>query len=93
MIVLLVIGFGILGFASYWWIKLIWFIFPSKAKEENPYILYQKKLNMNDKYYEEYINWFHENQKNILHSSGVPIDKIMSEEEERATTEIKKALK
>jgi hypothetical protein len=83
-------------FACYVWWKIciyaknkaIAFINRNDIKENsNPYILAQKKVDLNNKHYEEYLEWM---QKN---SSGVPLDKIMTKEEFIAEQKIKSAIK
>lgn len=93
MIILLFIGIGILIFASYYWVKLVWFIFTPKKKvaektieSKNPYIEAQKTIMDNDKNYDEYIEWMSKN------GSGVPIDKIKHKEEVEAEKNYNKQL-
>lgn len=57
-------------------------------ENENPYILAQKKIDLNNKHYEEYLEWM---EKNIHNSLGVPLDKIMTKEEFIAEQKIKSA--
>ena len=82
MIILLFIGIGILIFASYYWVKLVWFIITPKKKvaekrtePTNPYIEAQKTIMDNDKNYEDYLDWFEK------HGTGVPVDKIKHQKE------------
>jgi hypothetical protein len=82
MIILIFIGIGILIFASYYWVKFVWFVFTPKNKvaekiiePTNPYIEAQKTIMDNDKNYEDYLDWF---QK---HGTGVPVDKIKHQKE------------
>lgn len=82
----MIIGFGILIYACYCWIKLIWFLFPNKPKQTNPYINAHKTIIENDKNYNDYLDW-------LENKSGVPIEKIMHPEEKRANQQIKNLLK
>lgn len=68
--------------------KGIAFINRKAIKENsNPYILAQKKIDQNNRDYQNYINWM---QKN---SSGVPLEKIMTKEEFLAEQKIISAFK
>lgn len=83
---------GILACVLWWKLcifgmnKTIAFINRKEIKENsNPYILAQKKIDKNNRDYEEYLEWM---QKS---SSGVPIDKLMTKEELIAEQKIKSA--
>jgi hypothetical protein len=66
--------------------KTIAFINRKQIKEnENPYILVQKRVDLNNKHYEEYLEWMQSQ------SSGVPIEKMMTKEEFIAEQKIKSA--
>lgn len=66
--------------------KTIAFINRKEIKENsNPYILAQKKIDKNNRDYEEYLEWM---QKS---SSGVPIEKLLTREEFIAEQKIKSA--
>ena len=82
--------------ACYWWYKLCVSMYrfaykiinrKSIKENSNPYILAQKKVDLNNKHYEEYLEWMSKN------SEGVPIDKVMTKEEFNAEQKIKSLIK
>lgn len=68
--------------------KLILLLFfPEKKKtDNNPYIIYHKTKMQNDKNYEEYLDWLEK------HGDGVPVDKVLTPEDKKASKKIKKLL-
>ena len=94
--VLIVIGLIFMLVGCYLWVKFVYVIlgklsnvlFKNRKKEEpNPYIQAQKRIDLNNKLYEEYLLWMANN------SSGVPLDKAMTKEEFEADKQINKLIK
>lgn len=94
LILIPIIG-SILYILIWGWMKLVNFIFnpiikkleAKKArlqKTDNPYIVYHRMRNHNDKMYDEYLDWMNK------HSPGIPVDKVKSPEEQRFEEEIRK---
>lgn len=93
--VLLFIGIGFLVLACYLWVKFVfvlgdklyYFVFKNKIKEnENPYIAEQKARMWNNKKYEEYEKWMRKK------GEGIPIEKVITQDEHEAIEKIKKYL-
>lgn len=95
MVILLIIGGLILIAACYLWVKLVFtmcnklhnYIFRNKIKEDaNPYIAEQKARMWNNRKYDEYEKWMR------TKGDGLPIEKVISQEEKEIIEKIKKHL-
>jgi hypothetical protein len=93
--ILMFIGIGFLVLACYLWAKLVFvlcdklycFVFRNKIKEsQNPYIAEQKARMWNNKKYEEYEKWMRKK------GEGIPIEKVITQDEYEAIKKIKKYL-
>jgi hypothetical protein len=89
------IGIGFLVLACFLWAKfafilsdkLYYFVFRNKIKEnQNPYIAEQKARMWNTRMYEEYEKWMRKK------GEGIPIEKIVTQDEYEAIEKIKKYL-
>lgn len=88
---ILAIGIIVCIVACYLWVKFVFAIFRLINKKPiqkpiNPYIEAQKTIMENDKNYEDYLKWMDEK------GSGVPLNKLMTEEEYKAERQYKKLI-
>lgn len=84
--VIVIGGIIFFGIGLCWlWIKLIYWILPSKAKAVNPYIEAHITRTHNDKLYDEYLEWMDKNNEYL------PFDKFKSDEEKRYDKKVEDA--